>query len=114
MSYDTSYPPSLWAPKPPAPVPATGATAGTPGSFTPSGSVVPASVPALISANPPVLANPATAWTVGQYVQTQTSGVAGRGSWNGSAWVAGAVAEPDPEPEDDPIANAIVIPLGDE
>ena len=83
--YDTSYPPSLW--EGPAVVPATGATAGIPGTWTPPGSTPPASVAALI-ANP-VTASPATAWTLGQYVQTGTAGAAGQAHWTGSAWVAG-------------------------
>jgi len=37
-----------------------------------------------------VTASPATAWTSGQYVQTGTSGTAGRAHWSGTAWVAGA------------------------
>lgn len=60
----------------------TGATAGTPGAFTPSGSWVPANLAALTG----VTANPATAWTTGQRV------VLGDGSsahWSSSAWVAG-------------------------
>lgn len=66
-------------------VPATGATAGTPGTFTPSGSVPPANVAGMTG----LTASPTTAWTVGQYVQTATSGVAGQAYWNGTAWVAG-------------------------
>lgn len=71
--------------------PASGATAGTPGSWTPAGSDPPAS-PADLIANDPVVvtASPATAWTTGQYVQTQTSGTGGRAHWSGTAWVAGA------------------------
>ena len=71
-------------------VPATGATAGTPGSFTPSGSTPPADTAALIASS--ITASPTTAWTTGQYVQTATSGVGGRGYWNGTAWVAGAAS----------------------
>lgn len=99
--YSESYPPSLWAP---APVPSTGATAGIPGVWTPAGSHAPASVAALIAASPvPVTATPATAWTAGQYVQTRTSGAAGRATWTGAAWVGGvAPLSSDPEPEPDP------------
>lgn len=60
----------------------TGATAGTPGAFTPSGSWVPANLAALAG----VTASPATAWTTGQRV------VLGDGStahWSSTAWVAG-------------------------
>ena len=68
---------------------ATGATAGTPGTWTPGGSDVPASVAALQGATPPVVASPTTAWTTGQYVQTDTVGAPGQAHWDGSAWVAG-------------------------
>lgn len=68
-------------------VAATGATAGVPGAFTPAGAAAPANVAALTSK--PVVASPATAWTVGQYVQTATAGTAGQAYWSGSAWVAG-------------------------
>lgn len=86
--YDTSYPPSLW--EAPPVVPATGATAGIPGSWTPAGSTPPASVAALIAGVPnAVTASPLTAWTLGQYVQTGTAGTTGQAHWNGTAWVAG-------------------------
>lgn len=61
---------------------ATGATAGTPGSFTPANS----DTPNALSLMTGVTASPATAWTTGQYV------VLGDGSfanWTGSAWAAG-------------------------
>jgi hypothetical protein len=74
-----------------SPVRSTGATAGTPGAFTPANSDPPDSPAKLIAAQPnAVTASPATAWTSGQYVQTGTSGTAGRAHWNGTAWVAGA------------------------
>jgi hypothetical protein len=73
-----------------APPAATGATAGTPGTWTPSPSTPPATVAALIASS--IVASPATAWTAGQYVQTQTAGVGGRGHWDGAAWVAGAAS----------------------
>jgi hypothetical protein len=63
-------------------VAATGATAGTPGSFTPSGATVPANLAALST----VVANPATAWTTGQYVDLAD---ASKAHWDASAWVAG-------------------------
>jgi hypothetical protein len=65
---------------------ATGATAGTPGTWTPPGSTPPASVATIGS----VVASPATAWTTGQYVQTATAGTPGQAHWSGTAWVAGA------------------------
>lgn len=84
-TYDTSYPPSLWGGGQPPVVPATGATAGTPGSFTPPGSTPPANVAGMVG----IIASPTTPWTSGQYVQTGTAGVAGRTTWTGSAWVGG-------------------------
>jgi hypothetical protein len=61
---------------------ATGATAGSPGSFTPSGSSVPANLAALAD----VIATPSSAWTTGQHV---VLGDASKAYWNGTAWVAG-------------------------
>ena len=83
--YDQSYPPSLWEDTTPPVVPATGATAGIPGTWTPPGSTPPASV-ATIGA---VTASPTTPWTTGQFVQTATAGAAGRATWSGSGWVGG-------------------------
>lgn len=63
-------------------VPATGATAGTPATLTPTNSYAPANLAAMTS----VTASPNTAWTSGQYV------VVGDGSkahWNATTWVAG-------------------------
>ncbi|MEU5433821.1 hypothetical protein AB0G73_10630 [Streptomyces sp. NPDC020719] len=64
---------------------ATGATAGTPGSFTPSGASVPANLAALAS----VTANPSSAWTAGKYVQL---GDGSNAFWNGTAWATGKAA----------------------
>jgi hypothetical protein len=61
---------------------ATGATAGTPGSFAPEGSVTPANIAALAS----VIATPTSAWTTGQYV---TLGDASTAHWDGDSWVTG-------------------------
>lgn len=81
--WDQSYPPSIYA----APVvPATGATAGIPGTFTPPGSTPPANVAGMAG----ITASPATPWTTGQFVQTGTAGAAGRSSWSGTDWVGGA------------------------
>lgn len=66
-------------------VAATGATAGTPGSYTPTGATVPANLAALAT----VTASPATAWTTGQYVQTADTQ---HNHWSGSAWAAGDAA----------------------
>jgi hypothetical protein len=63
-------------------VAATGATAGTPGVFTPSGATTPANLAALTG----ITASPATAWTTGQYVVT--ADLLGA-HWTGSAWAAG-------------------------
>jgi hypothetical protein len=70
----------------------TGATAGTPGTWTPGGSNPPADVSALQGASPAIVASPTTAWTTGQYVQTVAAGAPGQAYWNGTAWVAGTAA----------------------
>lgn len=62
---------------------ATGATAGTPGSFTPADSVAPANLAAMAS----VIATPSSAWTTGQNV---ILGDASTAHWDGTAWVSGA------------------------
>jgi hypothetical protein len=64
---------------------ATGATAGTPGTWTPTGATPPADAASAGA----VTANPATAWTTGQYVQGGTSGTAGEMYWDGTAWQSG-------------------------
>lgn len=61
---------------------ATGATAGSPGTFTPGGSVAPANFAAIGS----LTATPATAWTTGQYV---VLGDSSHAHWDSSAWVVG-------------------------
>ena len=67
--------------------PATGATAGDPGIWTPDGAVAPADIDALQAAG--ITADPSAAWTAGQYVvlgdSTQTH-------WSGVDWVAGPAA----------------------
>jgi hypothetical protein len=68
----------------PAPeIDATGANAGSPGVFTPSGATPPATLADLSG----ITANPTTAWTAGQYVVLGNSTLA---HWSGTAWVAGA------------------------
>jgi len=62
---------------------ATGATAGTPGSFTPSGADAPANLAAMSG----ITASPATAWTTGQNVVLDDGSLA---HWTSSAWAAGA------------------------
>ncbi|MGP3686243.1 phage tail tube protein [Streptomyces sp. IBSNAI002] len=61
---------------------ATGATAGSPGSFTPEGAVVPANLAALAG----VIATPTTKWTTGQHVNL---GDGSKAFWNTTAWAAG-------------------------
>jgi hypothetical protein len=61
---------------------ATGATAGTPGSFTPAGGGIPANLAGLTG----ITATPATAWTTGQHVILDDGTHA---HWNSTAWVAG-------------------------
>lgn len=65
--------------------PATGASAGSPGTFSPTGAVVPADLAALRS----VIAAPTAKWTTGQHV---VLGDASKAHWNGSAWAAGTAA----------------------
>lgn len=74
-----AVPPVGWSNAGAAP---TGATAGTPGSFTPAGAQAPLSVAALTG----VTALPATAWTTGQHVVLRDGNTA---HWTGTAWVAG-------------------------
>lgn len=65
--------------------PATGATAGTPGTFTPAGSNVPYGITDLGG----VVASPLTAWTTGQHL------VLGDGThafWDGNSYEAGEAA----------------------
>lgn len=63
-------------------VAATGANAGAPGYFTPSGANTPANLAALTG----LTAAPATNWTTGQYVITADKLAS---NWNGTTWVAG-------------------------
>jgi hypothetical protein len=64
---------------------ATGATAGSPGTFTPSGSAAPPNIAGM----GPVTANPLTAWTSGQHM---VLGDASQCYWNATAWVVGAAS----------------------
>ena len=68
------------------PIAATGATAGLPGQFTPSGATRPANLAALQSAVPAIAANPATAWTTGQWVDL---GDGADAYWDGDTWESG-------------------------
>ena len=72
---------------PPEGVDATGATAGSPGSFTPSGATPAADLAGLSAC----IASPTTPWTEGQHV------ILGDGShayWDGTAWLAGDAPAP--------------------
>lgn len=67
-------------------VPATGATAGTPGTWDPTNAAPPYTFADLQNADPAISATPTSAWTSGQHV------VLGDGShahWDGSDWQAG-------------------------
>lgn len=64
-------------------VAATGAIAGSPGSFTPLNAVAPATFAGLTG----VVASPVTAWTTGQNVILGDGSLA---SWTGTAWAVGA------------------------
>jgi hypothetical protein len=78
-------------------VAATGATAGTPGTWTPAGSIPPATLAGASG----VTASPTTAWTTGQSVVT------GDGThihWDSSAWVTGNALAADAA--DDEYASA--------
>lgn len=68
--------------KPGSVITATGAVAGDPGHYTPTGAANPANLAALDT----VTANPTTAWTTGQFVNVADGTKA---SWNGTAWEAG-------------------------
>ena len=70
--------------------PATGAVAGTPGAWVPSGSVGPADAAGATAAA--IVASPTTAWTTGQYMQGTTAGTGGEMHWNGTAWASGKAA----------------------
>jgi hypothetical protein len=63
---------------------ATGATAGIPGTFSPTGAVPPADILALQAMA--VVASPVTAWPIGSYV---VLGDASHAHWTSAAWVAG-------------------------
>jgi hypothetical protein len=64
---------------------ATGATAGTPGSFTPTGATTPANIAALAT----VTASPLSAWTTGQHV---VLGDASHAHWDSDSWETGDAA----------------------
>jgi len=86
MQLTTVAPPEPSCDPVPVGTQATGATAGTPGTSTPSSSYFPATLADLIAATPPVVASPTTAWTTGQYIVLEDGTFA---HWSGAAWVAG-------------------------
>lgn len=63
-------------------VPATGATAGSPGAYSPANSYGPADFASIGS----LTATPTTAWVTGDYITLRDGSTA---YWNGTAWVAG-------------------------
>jgi hypothetical protein len=67
---------------------ATGATAGTPGTWTPANSQPPANLSTAQAAG--ITASPTTAWTTGQYVATAD---AAHIHWTGTAWATGPAAD---------------------
>lgn len=68
--------------KPATVITATGAVAGNPGHYTPTGAANPANLAALST----VTADPTTAWSTGQYVNVADGSKA---NWNGTDWEAG-------------------------
>lgn len=65
---------------------ASGATAGTPGTWTPAGAAAPATLAALQGATPAIIATPNTAWTTGQWVDLGNGNDA---HWDGDSWETG-------------------------
>jgi len=68
--------------------PATGAFAGTPGTWSPAGATPPATFTAANSSGIDSLPDD-DPWTTGQYVQGATAGASGEMFWNGTAWATG-------------------------
>ena len=65
--------------------PATGATSGTPGTWTPTDSVAPRTLNDLVNASPAITASPTTAWQANEYV---VLGDNSQATWSGTAWIA--------------------------
>jgi hypothetical protein len=79
-------PPESCEPQPfPVGIPATGANAGTPGTWTPDPSDKPFDLAALRAGT--IVASPVTAWTVGQSVEL---GDGSEAHWDGDSWESGA------------------------
>src|SRR5215467_5021940 len=68
--------------RPSGAVAATGATSGTPGTFTPAGATPPANLAAMTG----ITATPNTAWATGSYV---VLGDSTHAHWSGTAWASG-------------------------
>jgi len=84
--YSESYPPSLWAPpEPPPPEPPTGVSAGAPGTFTPVGAEVPATIGDLRALDL-LDADTDEAWGTDEYIVIGSGNV----HWNGDDWAMGA------------------------
>jgi hypothetical protein len=75
-----------WGPAVPGTLAVTGATAGTPGSFTPEGATAPADLASLQAMG---ALGQTTAWATGEYV---VLGDASQAHWSGTAWAADAAA----------------------
>ena len=72
------------------PANASGAAAGTPGTWQPVGSTPPSNAAQATSWG--VTATPSTTWATGEYVQGSTAGTGGEMFWDGTAWQAGKAA----------------------
>jgi hypothetical protein len=79
----------------PAFPPATGATAGRPGQFTPVGAIPRANLANMGG----IVAAPATPWAAGLFVFT---GDGRRQRWTGAAWAAAPATASDDEPDEEP------------
>ena len=68
--------------------PATGATSGAPGTWTPVDTVAPQTLSDLQNASPAITATPAVAWGPTEYV---VLGDGSKATWDGTAWIASTV-----------------------
>jgi len=83
----------------PLPSLATGAVAGIPGHFTPAGVGIPPNAGVVLDGSWPLVADPLTDWTVGQYVECGDQSIV---HWMSGAWTPGdveAVVTPPPVPD---------------
>jgi len=86
VQYTTIAPPEPGCDCIPSGAEPTGATAGTPGTWTPVDSYALETLTDLQNATPAVVASPTTAWTAGQYILL---GDDSKAHWTGTAWAAG-------------------------